>query len=454
MLAEHYDALIVGSGEAGKYLAWHLGKSGKRVAVVERKLIGGSCPNTNCLPSKNEIWSAEVAHIVRHSEAFGSITGPVRIDMARVLARKREMVDGLVATHLDLFRQSGVALIMGHARFKAPRTVEVTLNAGGTATISGDQMFINVGTHATIPDVPGLAAAKPMTHVEILELGRLPGHLVVLGGGYVALEMAQAYRRFGAEVTILERGSQILSREDADIAEELTGLLRAEGVAIRLNTKVTRVAGRSGDRVTVETDDGVIEATDILVAAGRTPNTGGIGLELAGVRLDERGYIAVNDRLETDAAGTWAMGESAGSPEFTHAAFDDFRIIRDNLAGGNRSKVDRLIPSCLFTDPQLGRVGLSENEAKAQNIPVRVARHPVKGILRARTMSETRGFMKVLIGKDDCILGFAMLGPDASEIIATVQTAMLAEMRYQVLRDAIFAHPTMAEALGPLLSKV
>lgn len=454
MASEHVDALIIGSGEGGKFLAWHLAQSGKRTAVIERKLIGGSCPNTNCLPSKNEIWSAEVAHLARHGDQYGSVTSPVTVDMEKVLARKREMVDGLIATHLDLYKQSGANLIMGEARFVAPKTVEVTLKEGGISTFTADRLFINIGTHATIPDIPGLAAAKPLTNVELLDLDRLPKQLIVLGGGYVGLEMAQAYRRFGSKVTIVEVGPQIAGREDPDIAEEIASFLRDEGVEIRLNSKVASVEGRSGEKILVRTGDGAIEGSDILVATGRTPNTKGIGLELAGVELDERGYIVVNDRLETTAPDTWAIGEGAGSQQFTHVSFDDFRIIRDNLSGGNRSKKDRLIPYCMFTDPPLGRVGLSEAEARARNIPVRVARLPMPGVMRAWTLSATRGFMKVLVGSGDRIVGFAMIGSDAGEVMATVQTAMLGNMPYPILRDAILAHPTMAEGLGALLTSV
>ncbi|MBA2125714.1 mercuric reductase [Hyphomicrobium methylovorum] len=451
---EHFDDLIIGSGEGGKYLAWHLARGGSRTAVIERKLIGGSCPNTNCLPSKSEIWSAEVAHLARHAGQYGTTTGTVSVDMARVLARKREMVSGLVAMHLDLFRQSGARLIMGDARFVSPKTVEVALNDGGVATFTGDRVFINVGTHAIIPAIPGLAAAAPMTNIELLELDRLPQHLFVLGGGYVGLEMAQAYRRFGSEVTILESGPHIAGREDADVADEITRSLRDEAITIHSNCKVTGVDGRSGDNVAVQSDLGVIKGSDILVAAGRTPNTNGIGLNLAGVELDGRGYITVNDRLETTAPDTWAIGECAGSEQFTHVSFDDFRIIRDNLAGGSRSKKGRLIPYCMFTDPQLGRVGLSETEAKSLGIAVRVAKLPIAAVPRTRTTSETKGFMKVLVGADDRIVGFAMIGADAGDVMATVQTAMLANIPYQVLREAIFAHPTMTEGLGPLLSRL
>jgi pyruvate/2-oxoglutarate dehydrogenase complex dihydrolipoamide dehydrogenase (E3) component len=457
--SESYEILVLGSGAGGKLLAWNMAKSGHRTAVVERKLIGGSCPNTNCLPSKNEIWSAKVADLIHHADRFGMVTGNVVTDMKRVLARKREMVDGLIALHLDLYKASGAELIMGDGRFIAPKTIEVNLNDGGARALTGDRVVLNLGTHATIPDIPGLAAAEPLTNVEALELDRLPGHLVVIGGGYVGLELAQAYRRFGSRVSIVEKGPQLASHEDPDVAAAVLEMLRDEGIAVHLGAKVLSVHGRSGQNVSLQlhtpSGDQTIEGSDILVATGRTPNTAGIGLDLAGVKLDTRGYIAVNDRLETSAPGVWAVGECAGSPQFTHVSEDDFRIIRDNLAGGDRTTRNRLVPYCMFTDPPLARVGLSEAEAQRHGIGVRVAKLPITAVLRTRTTSETRGFMKALVAADsDRILGFTMLGAEAGEVMAVVQTAMLAGMPYMGLRDAIIAHPTMAEGLGGLFSNV
>ncbi len=455
----HFDALVIGSGEGGKYLAWHLARTGQRTAVVERRWVGGSCPNINCLPSKNEIWSSRVASLIRGAEHYGVRTGPVAIDMERVRARKREMVDGLVAMHLDQFRSSGAELIMGHARLVGDRTVEVALNEGGTVTLTTDRLFLNLGTHAAIPDVPGLTDAAPLTHVEALELGRVPDHLVVIGGGYVGLELAQAFRRFGAEVTILEHGGQLAGREDAEIAGALLDIMRDEGVTVHFGVRLHEVTGRSGEGVTVraETPSGIVTlgASDILVAAGRVPNTDGLGLGDAGVELTDRGFIVVNERLETTAANVWAMGEVAGSAQFTHVSFDDYRVIRDNLAGGDRSTRHRLIPYAMFTEPPLARVGLSEGEAARAGIGVRTATLPVEMVLRSRTMSETRGFMKAVVAADsDRILGFTMLGAEAGEVMAAVQTAMLAGMPYTGLRDAIIAHPTMAEGLNGLFARV
>ena len=456
---ERFDVLILGSGAGGKLLAWHMGKSGKRTAVVERRWIGGSCPNIACMPSKNEIWSAKVAHLARHGAQYGSKTGPIAIDMPTVRARKRAMVEHEVALHLQNYEASGVELIMGAGRFVAPKTLAVRLNDGGTRVLTGEHVFLNVGTHAAIPNVPGLEAAQPLTHIQALELDYLPPHLIVLGGGYVGLELAQAYRRFGSRVTVIQRGSRLMSREDPDVADEVQRILSHEGVQFLSSTQLLQVHGRSGKevRLTARTPSGEqnIEGTDILVATGRVANTAAIGLEEAGVELDAQGYIRVNERLETSAPRVWAMGECAGSPQFTHVSVDDFRIVSDNLAGGTRSTRNRLVPYCMFTDPPLARVGLSETEAQRQGINPRVARLLTSAVLRAHTTDETQGFMKALVSaSDDRIIGFTMLGADAGEVVAVVQTAMLANLPYSTLRDAILAHPTMAEGLGPLFASM
>jgi len=455
---EQFDILVLGSGAGGKLLAWHMAREGRRTAVVERRWIGGSCPNINCMPSKNEIWSAKVAHLVHQAAQFGLVTGPVAVDMATVRQRKRDMVDAQIAAHLQHYKTSGAALIMGTGRFVAPKTLEVCLNDGGTRLLAGDQVFLNVGTHAAMPRVPGLEAARPLTHIEALELDYVPPHLIVLGGGYVGLELAQAYRRFGSRVTVIQHGPQLMGQEDPDVAAEVQRLLIDEGMHVLVAAEPLQVHGRSGEAVhlVVRTTSGEhhIEGSDILVAAGRTPNTAGIGLEEAGVALDGRGYIRVNERLETSAPNVWAIGECAGSPQFTHVSVDDFLIIRDNLAGGSRTTRDRLIPFCMFTDPPLARVGLSEGDAQRQGVTARVARLPMSAVLRAQTTGESQGFMKALVGDDDRILGFTMLGAEAGEVIAVVQTAMLADLPYARLRDAILAHPTMAEGLGALFAQV
>ena len=457
--SERLEILVLGSGAGGKLLAWHMARAGRRTAVVERRWIGGSCPNINCMPSKNEIHSAKVASLVRHAAEYGAKGARVAIDMTKVRDRKRAMVDQSIAAHLRNFESSGAELIMGSGRFVAPKTLEIQLNDGGTRVLVGDRVFINVGTHAAIPSVPGLEAAHPLTNIEALELDYLPPHLIVLGGGYVGLELAQAYRRFGSSVTVIEHGPQLMGREDPDASAALQRILTDEGIQFLVGAEILRVQGRSGKEVAlvVRTISGeqTIEGSDILVAAGRIPNTADIGLDKAGVELDAQGFVRVNDRLETSAPNVWAIGECAGSPQFTHVSEDDFRIIRDNLAGGTRSTRERLVPYCMFTDPPLARVGLSEADAQRQGVGVRVARLPISRVLRAQTTGETEGFMKALIGaRHDRILGFTMIGSEAGEVVATVQAAMLGELPYSTLRDAVLAHPTMAEGLGPLLSNV
>jgi pyruvate/2-oxoglutarate dehydrogenase complex dihydrolipoamide dehydrogenase (E3) component len=456
VLPEQVEVVILGSGQGGKLLAWQMAQSGRRTAVVERRWVGGSCPNIACMPSKNEIWSARVAYLAHHAGQFGTIAGPVETDMAAVRQRKCDMVNREIELHLQNYSASGAELIMGSGRFVAPKTLEVHLDDGSSRQLVGKQVFLNVGTHAAVPAIPGLKAARPLTHIETLELDRLPPHLIVLGSGYVGLEMAQAYRRFGSRVTMIEAGPRILGREDPDIAETVQRILSDEGIQFVLAAETIGVCGRSGEAVgiTVRTAQGerTIEGSDILVATGRVPNTKGIGLEEVGIALDDHGYIQVNDRLETSAPDVWAIGECAGSPQFTHASVDDFRVIRDNLAGGNRSTRDRLVPYCLFTDPLLARVGLSESEAQARGIAVRIARLPMGAVLRTEATDEKQGFMKALVDADDCIVGFTMIGSEAGEVMAVVQTAMLAKLPYPRLRDAVFAHLTMAEGLGPLFS--
>jgi pyruvate/2-oxoglutarate dehydrogenase complex dihydrolipoamide dehydrogenase (E3) component len=371
--------------------------------------------------------------------------------MAGVARRKWRMVNELVEVHLGKFRASGAELVMGEARFTEPKTVRVTLNAGGTRLLRGDRVFINVGTRASIPDVPGLAIAGPLTHVEALNLERLPEHLVILGGGYVGLEFAQAMRRFGSRVTIIQRGPRLLAREDPDVADALRELMSEEGVQVLLQTEVRSVTGRSGTGVVLRVRSGgaekTLEASDILVAVGRTPNTDRLDAARAGVELDSRGYIRVNEKLQTTAPEVWATGECAGSPQFTHVGEDDCRIVLDNLAGGSRTTRGRLIPYCLFTDPELAHVGMTESEARAGGVSYRIARMPMAMVQRTHTLSQTRGFMKALIGPDDRILGFTAFGAEASELMAVAQTAMLGGIPYTLLRDTIWTHPTVAEGL-------
>lgn len=456
---ERVENVVLGGGEAGKYVAWELAKQGRPVLVIERALIGGSCPNVACLPSKNVIRSAKVAAWVARAGAYGVETSPAVTSMDGVRTRKREMVAGMLEIHRKRFAAPGLEFVLGEGRFVGPRTVEIHLPEGGVRRVQGERVFLNLGTRAALPDIEGLAASAPLTHVEALELDRLPSHVIVLGGGYVGVEFAQALRRFGSRVTVVQRATRLLSREDADVSEAVEALFRDEGIELVLGAQARAVEGRSGEhvrlRVATAAGERSLEGSDLLVATGRTPNTHGIGLDSAGIERDERGFVKVDERLQTTAPGVWAMGECAGSPQFTHVAFDDFRIVRDNLAGTPKTTKDRLIPYCIFIDPELGRVGLSEREAARLGVGVRVARLPMASVLRARTTGETRGFMKVLIDPNsERILGFTMLGAGAGEVIAVVQTAMLARLSYRTLRDAIFTHPTMAEGLNVLLANV
>ncbi|HEY4262634.1 MAG TPA: FAD-dependent oxidoreductase [Schlesneria sp.] len=455
---EDYDLVVLGSGEAGKFIAWTQAALGQRAAVIERKYVGGSCPNIACLPSKNVIHSAKVASLFQRGAEFGIAADNIQVDMEAVRSRKRKMVDGLIQMHLEKYTNSGTELIMGNGTFVSPKTIEVTLADGGTRQLRGKNIVISTGSRARIDDIPGLAAAKPLTHVEALELDAIPPHLIVLGGGYIGLEIAQAMHRFGSRVTIVERHNALIHREDHDVTEAISDLFQDEGIEISTGTSIDRVEGVSGSGVKLHVvragTEVVLEGTHLLAAAGRTPNTDTIGLELAGVETTQQGHVKVNDKLQTTAEEVWAVGDCAGSPYFTHIAFDDFRIVRDNLAGGNRVTTGRQVPYCLFTDPELAHIGLSEKEASRLGISYRIAKIPMTAALRARTLSETRGFMKALIGSDNQILGFTAFGVEAGEVMAVVQVAMTAGLPYMSLRDSIFTHPTIAEGLVSLFSSV
>jgi pyruvate/2-oxoglutarate dehydrogenase complex dihydrolipoamide dehydrogenase (E3) component len=456
---EEYDLLVLGSGAGGKLIAWTSAQKGQRVVVAERKYVGGSCPNIACLPSKNVIHSAKVASFFYRSNEFGISKENVRIDMAAVRERKRKMVKNLVDIHLDNYKKTGVELVMGVGRFVGPKTIEVDLALGGKRTFRGKNVVINTGSRATLEPVPGLAETKPLTHIEALEIDHIPKHLLVLGAGYVGLELAQAFRRFGAEVTMIDRNSRLVHNEDEDISQGLEEMCRDEGIAVVTNAKISLVKGNSGEWVRLlgsrGGDELSLEGTHLLLAGGRTPNTNGIGLDKAGVETTERGHVKVNERLQTTAEGVWAIGDCAGSPHFTHISENDFKIVSGNIAGGNRVTTGRQVPFCLFTDPEFARIGLSETEAKQRGIRYRLGKLPMAAVFRAMTISETRGFMKALIEvKSDRILGFTMFGAGAGDVMATVQLAMLAGLPYTALRDAIIAHPTMPEGLISLFMTV
>ena len=454
---EEYDLVILGGGTGSTVAAWTFAGEGKRVAVIDRKYIGGSCPNIACLPSKNVIHSAKVVSYFQRAREFGILQDGFTIDMSGVRDRKRRMVSGLNEMYLENYRKTGAEFILGTGRFIAPKVVEVALSDGTTRRLSGANVIVSTGTRAAIEAIPGLAEARPLTHIEALELDRIPEHLLVIGGGYVGVEFAQAMRRFGSKVSVIDRNQRLMSKEDEDVCDALRNLLVDEGIDILLGAKVNRVSGKSGDSVSVFVEQNgapkILNGSDLLVAAGRTPNTERLGLELAGVELTGRGYIKVNERLQTTAPGVWAIGEVAGSPQFTHISIDDFRVVHSNLTGGNRVTTGRQVPYCLFTDPELARIGLSESEAKAQGIPYRLFKVSMDSNLRARTLSETRGFLKCLVETNgDRILGFTAFGAGAGEIMAAVQIAMIAGLPYTALRDAVLSHPTLVEGLTQLFS--
>jgi pyruvate/2-oxoglutarate dehydrogenase complex dihydrolipoamide dehydrogenase (E3) component len=372
--------------------------------------------------------------------------------MSAVRDRKRRMVSGSIDAHLDNYKRSGAELILGSGRFLGPRTLEATLPDGTSRLLRGANVIIGTGTRAALEPIPGLADARPLTHVEALELDEIPEHLLVIGGGYVGLELSQAMRRFGSKVTVVERNDRLVHREDEDVTDALRSLFEDEGIDIVLNARVKSVSGKSGELVRIAIEqNGVKKALDgshLMVAAGRAPNTEDIGLELAGVELTDRGYVKVNERLETTAPGVWAVGDVAGSPHFTHISVDDFRVVLSSLTGGNRVTTGRHVPFCLFTDPEFARVGLSEKEARRRGISYRLFKMPMEEILRTQTLSETRGFLKALVETDgDRILGFTAFGVEAGEIMSAAQIAMIAGLPYTALRDAILAHPTLWSAV-------
>jgi len=454
---EEFDLVILGGGTGGTVAAWTFATQGQRVAVIERKYVGGSCPNIACLPSKNVIHSAKVASYLRRSEEFGMAKRDFTVDMRVVRERKRRMVSGWNDVYLENYKKTGAELILGSGRFIGAKTLEAKLADGSTRQLRGSYVIINTGTQAAIESVPGLADAEPLTHIEALELDEVPEHLLVLGGGYIGLELSQAMRRFGSKVTVIHRNERLLDREDADVTEALQMLLEDEGIDFVLNARINRVSGKSGQSVTMLVEQNgltkTFEGSHVLVATGRTPNTQGIGLELAGVELSQSGYIKVNEHLETTARGVWAIGEVAGSPRFTHVSVDDFRVVYASLTGGKHVTTGRQIPFCLFTDPEFARIGLSEKEANAQGIPYRLFKIPMEAVMRATTLSETRGFLKALVEVDsDRILGFAALGVGAGEIMTSVQIARDAGLPYTALRDTILTHPTLVEGLIPLFS--
>lgn len=458
-LTQTYDAIILGSGQAGGPLAAALAGAGWRTALVEKTHVGGTCVNEGCTPTKTMVASARVAYLARRAADYGLKTGPVSVDLERVRQRKQAVVDRFRnGSQRRLEQTEGVDLLFGQARFTGPNSVEVRQNDGQVRQLSAAAIFINTGARPADPPIEGLEGVPSLNSTTIMELDNLPEHLLVVGGGYVGLEFAQMFRRFGSRVTIIQRGDQLLSREDSDVAEAVAEILREDGIEVLLETSPRRVERTGSGHILLAAStpggDRSLTGSHLLLAAGRAPNTGQLNLAAAGVRVDKRGYIEVNERLETSAPGIYALGDVKGGPAFTHISYDDFRIIRANLLqGGGRTTTGRPVPYTVFIDPQLGRVGLTEREAGEQGRRYRVARLPMSRAARAIETGETRGFMKVLVDADSGqILGAAILGVEGGEIMSLLQVAMMGGLAYTALRDGIFAHPTLAESLNNLFA--
>ncbi len=453
--ADRYDAVVIGAGQAGVPLAVALAKAGRRTAIIERAHVGGTCVNEGCTPTKTMVASARTAYVARRAHEYGVGTGDVSVDLNAVVDRKQTVVDAFRSGGERRLAAAGVELIREDGSFVGPNVLRV-----GSRTISMALSVIDVGARPSRPDIPGLADVGTLDSTSIMELRTLPRHLIVLGGGYVGVEFAQMFRRFGSQVTIIHRGKQLLRDEDPDVTDALAAILRDEGVAITLVATIVRIEARAGNAIaaTVRTAGGneTIVGSHLLVATGRTPNTETLGLDAAGVARTAGGYIRVNDRLETTAPGIYATGDVNGEPAFTHISYDDYRILQSNLLhGGSASRAGRLVPYVAFTDPQLGRIGLTETEARASGRAVGIARLPMSAVARAIETGETRGMIKVVVdAATRRILGAAVLGIEGGEIMGALEIAMMGDVPYPRLRDGIFAHPTLMESLNNLFSAV
>ena len=464
--AEHYDLISLGSGEAGKFIAWTQSAAGKRCAVIERRWLGGSCPQVACLPSKNVIHSAKLfsSHGERLGQHFKETHGSegANVDMQVVKQRKTDMVNGLNELHSDNFQKTGAEFVWGDGCFVGPKMIKVTDAEGHTRYLTGDKIVICTGSRARIGDVQGLKEAHPLTHVEMLDIAELPTHLIIIGGGYVGLEFAQAMRRFGAEVTVIEHNDRILKHEDEDVATVLTQVLEADGVVFSTSTSLSSVSGKSGQTVTLKGDRSgepiEIKGSHILCATGRLPNNDKIGLETAGVKLTRTGQIVVDEWNRANEDGLYAVGDCSGSPYFTHIGFDDFRIVRDHLTGkadSEKRRSTRQVPFTLFTEPEFAHIGLREHEAKARGVHYRLSKLPMMAFLRTRTLGETTGFAKLLVSEeDDKILGFSVIGSGAGELLPVVQLAMKKGLPYTDIAELVITHPTLNEGLTGLFNAV
>lgn len=453
---QQYDAIVIGAGQAGGPLSTALARAGMKTAIIERKHVGGTCVNEGCTPTKTMVASGRVAYLARRAADYGVHTGPVSVDMGKVRQRKRDIVDTFrKGSQARIEETPGVELIFGDASFTGPKAVAIRLKNGSERAISAELVFINAGTRASQPKLEGLDSVPALDNVSIMELEAVPDHLLVLGGGYIGLEFGQLFRRFGSQVTIVQSGSQLLTREDSDVAEEVANILRQDGVNVMLNAKASHVE-QAGTRIRLEAlsqgKSTTITGSHLLVATGRVPNTDTLDLASAGIQTDERGFIQVNDRLETSREGIYALGDIKGGPGFTHISYDDFRIVRANLIEKKTASTrGRQVPYVVFIDPQLGRIGLTESEARAQGRNIRVAKLPMSSVARALEVDETRGFMKAVVDADtNQIAGAAILGLEGGEIMSAIEIAMMGKLPYSALRDATLAHPTLAESLNNL----
>lgn len=456
-MAEQFEVIVIGAGQAGGPLAGAFARAGRRAAPVEAAHVGGTCINEGCTPTKTMVASARVAHLARRAGDYGVRTGAVEVAMEVVRQRKRAIVSSWRDGGEARLRKDGVELLMGEASFADRRTIRVSMDGGGVRELSAETVVINAGARPAVPALPGLDGVPFLDSTTIMELGEVPAHLIVLGGGYIGLEFGQMFRRFGSAVTVVQRGERLLAREDADIADAVAAIMREDGIEVLLGTAARRVAAVDGQvQLTVAGPAGerTIAGSHLLVAAGRTPNSDRLNLGAAGVATDRHGNIQVDERLATTVPGIYAAGDIKGGPAFTHISYDDYRILKANLLeGGARSTSGRLVPYTVFTDPQLGRVGLGEEEARAQGRAIKVATMPMSSVARAIEVDETRGLMKAVVDAESGqILGFAMLGIEGGEIASAVQLAMLGRLPYTALRDGVFAHPTLAEALNNLFA--
>jgi pyruvate/2-oxoglutarate dehydrogenase complex dihydrolipoamide dehydrogenase (E3) component len=453
---DHFDAIVIGSGQAGTPLSIAFAEAGRKTALVERQHVGGTCVNVGCTPTKTMVASARVAHLARRAADYGIHCGLVGVDISQIRRRKQKIVDDFRSGDQHRLESAkDLELIFGEARFTAPKVVEIKQRAGGTRTLTADSIFINTGARPARPRINGVDSVNALDSTSIMELQELPQHLLVLGGGYVGLEFGQMFRRFGSAVTVVQHGKQLLGREDPDVAAEVYKLLETDGIEILLETDAVGVhAGASGVGLELRGPAGVrtVTGSHLLLAVGRMPNSEQLNLAAAGVKVDARGFIPVDDRLQTNVPGVYALGDVNGGPAFTHISYDDYRIVRNNLLrSGQSSTTGRLVPYTVYIDPELGRIGLTAREARAQGRAIRVAKIPMAWIARAVETSESRGFIKAIVDAETRqILGAAILGVEGGEIMSMLQIAMMGKLPYTALEDGIFAHPTFAEGLNTL----